>query len=323
MNKKYIKIIKLNVLLCILMLSFPALSQSPIQNQRTLQQADVQAQRELDQANRLALQQKMRTYIADINKDLRGTNKNITPPINVDDTTDISRHNVIHSDQQQPKPIYAFSNVDNLNMRSQANTKSQIIAKVGFAETVQLIGKTSDNETINGVSAPWLLVRKSNGNEGWVFGGYLQENAPNKRRTFEELEDKQPFATKLDIPVEGRLSSNFGTRVDPKTKKSNSFHSGIDFAAPQGTPVYAAESGTIIRAEFNRNGYGNLIVIQHSENLTTYYGHLHKISVKVGEKVNRRQLIGEVGSTGNSTGPHLHFEVRRGGVALNPNEFIR
>ena len=303
----------ISLIACILIMAFPSFSQNTIKDPK----AAVQAQKELDQANRKALQQKMKTYISDINKSIKNTRKNITSPINIDNVTDISKNNTIHSNKPQPDPIYAYSTTD-LNIRAQANSKSQVIDKINMTESVQLIGKTSDEETINGVSAPWVLVRKSNGNEGWVFGGYLQENFPNKRRTFEK-----PEPLKLNIPVEGKISSNFGTRINPITKKGTSFHSGIDFAAPQGTPVYAAEGGTVAKAEFNESGYGNLVIIQHSEDLTTYYGHLSKISVKTGQKVNRQQLLGEVGSTGNSTGPHLHFEVRRGGTAFDPNEFLR
>ena len=94
--------------------------------------------------------------------------------------------------------IYAFSNINNLSMMAQANSNSRVIDRIKFGESVQLIGKTSDIETINEVSAPWVLVRRSNGNEGWVFGGHLQENFPNRRRTFERQE---PFVNKLDIPI--------------------------------------------------------------------------------------------------------------------------
>ena len=310
---------KLSLILCIFII-VPVFSQNKVEQQRTLQRGNVQNQKELDRANKAALQQKMKAYISDINGALKGTGKNIAPPINIDNTTDITKNDTIHSDKPQPKPIYVYSNADSLNIRSEANSKSQIIDKITFAEKIQVLGKTSDRETIDNMSAPWILIRKSNGNEGWVFGGYLQKDVPSKK---EAPAKDDSFASKLEIPVEGRLSSNFGTRIDPITKKANSFHSGIDFAAPTGTPVYSAESGTVIRAEFNQNGYGNLIVVKHADDLTTYYGHLSKISVKIDQKVNRGQLIGNVGSTGNSTGPHLHFEVRRGGVALDPNGFIR
>jgi murein DD-endopeptidase MepM/ murein hydrolase activator NlpD len=328
---------KLSLILCILIavviIVLPVFSQNQVNKQRTLQKTNVQNQKETDRANKAALQQKMKSYMADINNALKDTGKDITPPIDIDDATDISKHDTIYSDKRLPKPIYAYSNINDLNMRSESNSKSLIIDKIAFAEKVQIIGKTSDNETINKISAPWLLVRKSNGYEGWVFGGYLQKVVPDKKGTSNKKTDKEDkekeenkeesFVSKLDIPVEGKLSSNFGTRINPITKKSTSFHSGIDFAAPLGTPVHSAEGGTITKAEFNKSGYGNLIIVQHSENLTTYYGHLSKISVKINQKVNKGQFIGEVGSTGNSTGPHLHFEVRSGGIALDPNEFIR
>jgi murein DD-endopeptidase MepM/ murein hydrolase activator NlpD len=123
------------------------------------------------------------------------------------------------------------------------------------------------------------------------------------------------------LPVEaGYYSSNFGYRIDPFNGK-NSFHTGVDFVAPPGTPVYAAAGGVISAAEFHSE-YGNMVDVDHDNGLTTRYGHLSKYKIKLGDVVLKGQLLGEVGNTGRTTGPHLHFEVREKGIPLNPNRFL-
>ena len=116
----------------------------------------------------------------------------------------------------------------------------------------------------------------------------------------------------------GRISSKFGNRYHPLLKRTRR-HDGLDIAKPWGTPVYAARSGRVTEAGWTE-GYGQLIVIRHSDGGSTRYGHLSKIYVKPGQIVQRgKTMIGRVGSTGLSTGPHLHFEVRdRNGKAVNP-----
>lgn len=109
--------------------------------------------------------------------------------------------------------------------------------------------------------------------------------------------------------MDSRTTSHFGKRVDPFTKKKT-FHGGIDLAAALGSPVYASAEGEVIFSG-KKGAYGNLIVIKHILGYETRYGHLEEIFVKKGDKVRKNQEIGTVGSTGRSTGPHLHFEVRR------------
>jgi murein DD-endopeptidase MepM/ murein hydrolase activator NlpD len=95
-------------------------------------------------------------------------------------------------------------------------------------------------------------------------------------------------------------------------------HRGLDIAAPIGTPIYASDGGTVISAGWNSGGYGQLIEIDHKNGYTTRYAHLNKISVKVGQEVPQGFRIGDMGTTGRSTGPHLHFEIRKGGGAVDP-----
>ncbi len=120
-------------------------------------------------------------------------------------------------------------------------------------------------------------------------------------------------------PVYGDISSPFGWRIHPITKKW-AFHTGIDIAAPLGTPIFAADSGIVEYAGWYK-GYGNFILINHGK-YKTAYGHLSKIDVFVGEYVRKGELIGRVGSTGISTGPHVHFEVRLDGKVVNPMTYL-
>lgn len=123
-------------------------------------------------------------------------------------------------------------------------------------------------------------------------------------------------------PVEGGLfSSNFGWRIDP-FNGTRAFHEGMDFIAKIGTPARAAAGGVVIASEFHPQ-YGNMIEIDHGNGLVTRYAHLSKRDVKVGDVVLSRSRIGAVGNTGQSTGPHLHFEVRQNGTPLNPVRFLR
>lgn len=123
------------------------------------------------------------------------------------------------------------------------------------------------------------------------------------------------------LPVHlGYYSSNYGYRIDPITGRST-FHTGVDIIATQGTPVMSAAGGVVSAVEFHAE-YGNIVDIDHDNGLTSRYAHLLKSSVKVGDVVMKGQLIAQVGNTGRTTGPHLHFEVREKGVPLNPNKFF-
>ena len=118
----------------------------------------------------------------------------------------------------------------------------------------------------------------------------------------------------------GYYSSNYGYRVDPITGRS-SFHTGVDLIAPPGTPVLAAAGG-VVSAAGHIAEYGLIVDIDHDNGLTSRYAHLSRTLVKVGDVVLKGQPIAQVGSTGRSTGPHLHFEVRENGIPLNPNKFL-
>jgi murein DD-endopeptidase MepM/ murein hydrolase activator NlpD len=117
------------------------------------------------------------------------------------------------------------------------------------------------------------------------------------------------------------FTSGFGVRSDP-FRGGAAMHAGIDLAGPTGTPVYATADGVVGRAEW-ANGYGNLVELEHGKGIQTRYGHLSKMLVKPNTPVKRGQLIALMGSTGRSTGSHLHYEVRIDGRAVNPVPFLQ
>lgn len=116
--------------------------------------------------------------------------------------------------------------------------------------------------------------------------------------------------------LEGKISSGYGMREHPIAKKQK-MHSGIDIALSEGTDVKAPSSGKVVFAG-DKGGYGNAVEVDHGHGVTTLYAHLSKITVKEGDALRKNALLGHVGSTGMSTGPHLHFEVKKDGKALNP-----
>jgi murein DD-endopeptidase MepM/ murein hydrolase activator NlpD len=124
-------------------------------------------------------------------------------------------------------------------------------------------------------------------------------------------------------PVPGELdaTSGFGVRIDPFVNHP-AMHTGIDFRGTVGESVHATAAGTVTVAGWS-GGYGRMIEIDHGNGLATRYGHLSAIEVKVGQTIKTGQVIGRVGSTGRSTGPHLHYETRINGEAVNPNRFLR
>jgi murein DD-endopeptidase MepM/ murein hydrolase activator NlpD len=154
----------------------------------------------------------------------------------------------------------------------------------------------------------------------------LKKEIPQKTKELELLiEDATIYQKKMEViptllPVNGRITSHFGWRRSPFTRRSE-FHAGVDLGAPRGTPVYAAAAGEVIQSHY-KSGYGNLIIIKHGT-YKTYYAHLRRFLVRKGERVEKGQQIGQVGSTGFTTGPHLHYEIHKNGTALDPLLMIK
>ncbi len=145
----------------------------------------------------------------------------------------------------------------------------------------------------------------------------IENMVKNKEKLLAAIPAIQPVSNK-DLT---RIASGFGYRIDPVYKVTK-LHAGLDFASPIGTPIYATASGVVTEANFNEGGYGNHVVINHGYGYETLYGHMVRMKARVGQKVKRGEVIGYVGSTGKSTGPHCHYEVHKNGTPVDPVYFF-
>jgi hypothetical protein len=144
----------------------------------------------------------------------------------------------------------------------------------------------------------------------------IVELAKNKEAMLSRIPAIQPVSN-ADLT---RMASGYGMRIDPHYKVPK-MHQGMDFTAPTGTPIYATGDGVVLRADSKASGYGKHIRIDHGYGYVTLYGHMSRLNVRPGQKVKRGETIGLVGSTGKSTAPHLHYEVRYNGDAIDPVNF--
>lgn len=165
---------------------------------------------------------------------------------------------------------------------------------------ISLSGVVGDSTVISGEADYETIVE----NEIVEAVEYIEEE--------QEVEEETNFIKPIRAGV---ITSRFGTR-------NGRLHSGIDIADKTSTEIYAAKSGNVVFAGYSSSGYGNLVRIKHSDGYETYYAHCSSILVSVGDYVEQEQLIAKVGMTGNATGPHVHFEIRVDGKAINPYEYI-
>lgn len=153
---------------------------------------------------------------------------------------------------------------------------------------------------------------------------YIQSKSYDKiidmARNKDEMIASIPAIQPIAIDDLNRISSYYGTRRDPYTGRLK-WHEGMDFTGAIGTDIRATGDAIVKRAEYSRYGYGYLIVLDHGYGYQTRYAHLHKILVEEGDKVRRGTVIGELGNSGRSTGPHLHYEVRKNNTPMNPINF--
>jgi|SRR5687767_692938 len=145
----------------------------------------------------------------------------------------------------------------------------------------------------------------------------VNELVKNKEQLLAATPAIQPVS---NIDLE-RVASGYGYRIDP-VYKTVKLHAGIDFTAPSGTPIYATAAGTVETAGFHAGGYGNHIIINHGYGYKTLYGHMVRLKKRAGQRVTRGEVIGWVGSTGKSTGPHCHYEVIKNGNKIDPVYFF-
>ena len=159
----------------------------------------------------------------------------------------------------------------------------------------------------------------------------LTSRITTQKNSYVELEglmknkEKILAATPAIQPVSNqqlnRIASGFGYRIDP-VYKTIKMHAGLDFAAPQGTPIYATANGRVKTSGYSAGGYGNHVVIDHGYGYETLYGHMVKVKARRGQAVTRGEIIGYVGTTGKSTGPHCHYEVHKNGNKIDPIYFF-
>ncbi len=172
-----------------------------------------------------------------------------------------------------------------------------------------------------------VLTNLDTSDSGSIDMETLREQIRLSMETVSEIKDflsqqKDIFlATPNGWPVDGHVTSQFGERNHPRSGEL-SFHTGIDIAAESGSPVRATADGVVSFAGWSGAG-GNLAAVEHGFGFSTYYAHNRMVVVKVGQKVKRGEIIGYVGSTGNSTGPHLHYEIMSDGKIINPMKYIQ
>jgi murein DD-endopeptidase MepM/ murein hydrolase activator NlpD len=193
---------------------------------------------------------------------------------------------------------------DSLTKRGKLNAPAVGGSRVDYS-TAQLLGSANLKEGID------LLKDRTTEMESQLTS--LQELA-QKKATIRRI-------TPTLWPVKGNLTSHFGSRTDPFNGESTEMHLGVDIAALFGTQVHAPADGKIIFAQ-RKAAYGNLIIIDHGNGLTTRMGHLSRFNVKVGQKIRKNDVVGYVGTSGRSTAPHLHYEVRLNDRPVNPRNYL-
>lgn len=191
--------------------------------------------------------------------------------------------------------------------RAKELEKKLEIASVEKIKDYQLVASITN--TLNNLRSRIKAQRKSYDE--------VDDLVKNKEQLLSHTPAIQPVSNK-DL---NRIASGFGYRIDP-VYKTTKFHAGLDFSAPQGTPIYATADGTVITAGSTGNGYGNHVVINHGYGYETLYGHMVRVKARNGQSVKRGEVIGWVGSTGKSTGPHCHYEVHKNGNKIDPIYFF-
>lgn len=194
---------------------------------------------------------------------------------------------------------------DSARARELANKKE--VETVEKLQDHQLIA--SINEILNNIKSRIAAQKKSYGEVDMLVR--------NKEQLLSHTPAIQPVSNK-DL---NRIASGFGYRIDP-VYKTTKLHAGLDFAAPQGTPIYATADGTVTLAGNSGDGYGNHVIINHGYGYETLYGHMVRVKASTGKLVKRGEIIGYVGSTGKSTGPHCHYEVHKNGNKIDPIYFF-
>jgi murein DD-endopeptidase MepM/ murein hydrolase activator NlpD len=211
--------------------------------------------------------------------------------------------------------------IDELGSRSALDpAQASAMAKLPAVVKNRAVGGTSQtNAAISNVLSTSFVSPEDTFGVLRTLLSALETRLSNVRKGVERQE-KLAAATPSIWPAKGWLTARFGGRSDPFTGET-AFHQGLDISASKGQPVYATADGKVDAAAFEGE-YGNLIVVRHDFGITTRYGHLSGFNVKAGQSVRRGDVIGYVGSTGRSTGAHLHYEILVNGKLLNPMQLL-
>ncbi|MEL3907170.1 MAG: M23 family metallopeptidase [Treponema sp.] len=212
--------------------------------------------------------------------------------------------------------LLSVNNIDNAR-RISAGQVLQIPSADGLLHTVKKNETLASIAAAHNVSVTALLDTNDLTQEVLTVGQKLF--IPGAALSAFEL--RKALGELFIYPIHGRLTSPFGYRKDPFTG-AKSFHSGIDLAAPTGTPVKATLDGRVVETGFNRI-FGNYVIISHDRGYQSLYGHLHSVSAKRGQYVGQGAVIGTVGNTGYSTGPHLHLSIYKNGNMINPFSVLK
>ncbi|HTN93122.1 MAG TPA: M23 family metallopeptidase [Gallionella sp.] len=239
----------------------------------------------------------------------------------------------VQNDEQQKQQFYLHSSLDAMAVRvGQMQAQLQRLDALG-ARLTKLTGMKPEEFQFSQPPAqggPLVMFPEKEMSENGLNQqldrlSRVVSDRSDKLLALETLLLQNQLSRKLlpSIPPvhTGFYSSNFGWRIDPFTGQ-NAMHEGVDFVAEAGTPIYASAGGVVDYASYQPD-YGNMVEIDHGNDIVTRYAHASKLFVKVGQVVRRGEKIAEVGSTGRSTGNHLHFEVRYKGIAQNPVRFLQ
>lgn len=247
-----------------------------------------------------------------LKKDVDSDDNKIFDTIKSDGTTYYRYYAILENQEEKiyvPNFTEAESIVNKLKEKKSSNMENITIAEKYETELKEM---TSTDDAVSKLYVePKKVVVASNKKSSSKTSSGTVNTATNISS------NKVSLGVSLIKPVSGIISSRFGSRSSIRS----SAHTGLDIATSTGTPVKAAAAGTVTFSGW-KGSYGKLIVITHSNGVQTYYGHCNALYASTGETISQGQTIAAVGSTGNSTGPHLHFEIRVNGVAYNPQNYL-
>lgn len=195
-------------------------------------------------------------------------------------------------------------------------SRNERLAGIGGSDRFQRMNKLDNAELLKSTATKLEKVRRQMSIQSKSFDE-ITDLVQNKEKLLQHTPSIQPVSNK-DLE---RIASGFGWRIHPIYKFAK-FHEGLDFTAPKGTDVFATADGTVVQADNGQSGFGNCVVIDHGYGYKTRYAHLSAFKVRAGQKVKRGELIGLVGNTGLSTAPHLHYEVEKNGIKVDPISFF-